>query len=237
MLAERQVPLAASARPPDLASPCWSVSTISEPHRLACRRQVRRRPVSRDGLRTACRRRDRPLLARLHDPTRHSADADVGSPRRWPWSSLAVINAEVDSLIGPGVLLLDLGAVPELSASAAAALGRRSGPPSRSLGLPGIAQQALHVLRASGWRAPAEVSLPSAWRQPGRFSEPAWLARHGAATFLLRLSDQAGRTDRPEKCLGWPRHYLSGNRHGAPELVVLVHDDNNRSESPVRPAI
>jgi hypothetical protein len=53
------------------------------------------------------------------------------------------------------------------------------------LGHRAIAQAALGVLRADGWRTPDEVSLPSAWQQPGRLAEAAWLARHGAP-FLLR---------------------------------------------------
>jgi len=126
------------------------------------------------------------LLARLHDPTLHLPMP--GWLREMARERVAVINTEVDALVGGDVLLLDLGAVPELSVRSGWAVDRVH--PS-VLGHRAMAQAALAVLRANGWRAPAEVSLPSAWQQPGRLAEAAWLARHGAP-FLLRQATKLG---------------------------------------------
>ena len=120
------------------------------------------------------------LLARLHDPTLQlPMPATI---RRAARDRIAVINDEVDALVRPGVLLLDLAAIPELWRRSGWAVDRVH--PS-VLGHRAIAQAALGVLRREGWRTPEEVSLPSHWRQPGRLAEAAWLARHGAP-FLLR---------------------------------------------------
>ena len=126
------------------------------------------------------------LLARLHDPTLHlPMPARLRAMAR---DRVALINAEIDALAGREVLVLDLGAVPELSLRSGWAVDRAH--PS-VLGHRAIAQAALALLRANGWRAPEEVSLPSAWQQPGRIAEAAWLARHGAP-FLLRQAAKLG---------------------------------------------
>jgi len=126
------------------------------------------------------------LLARLHDPTIH-----LPMPkwlREMARARIEVINAEVDVLVDDRVLLVDLARVAELRHRSGWAVDRVH--PS-VLGHRAIAQSALQVLRAQGWRAPEQVSLPSAWQQPGRLAEAAWLARHGAP-FLLKQATKLG---------------------------------------------
>jgi lysophospholipase L1-like esterase len=120
------------------------------------------------------------LLARLHDPS-----DQLPLPRRLRTMTrerLNVINTVVDELVGPGVLLLDLAAVPELWRRSGWAVDRVH--PS-VLGHRGIAQAALRVLCEAGWQGPEQVSVPSAIAPCSRLAEARWLALHGAP-FLVR---------------------------------------------------
>lgn len=176
-----QLPLAVSRRAPlatvliglnDVSRTGWQPSQVSADLRATVR-----------GLRETG---STVLIARLHDPTLHlPMPARLRTMAR---KRVAVVNETVDALAGDGVLLLDLAAVPELGVRSGWAVDRVH--PS-VLGHRAMAQAALGVLRSNGWRAPEEVSVPSAWQQPGRLAEAAWLARHGAP-FLLRQAAKLG---------------------------------------------
>ena len=172
---EEQLPPALALRP-DLATVLTGLNDVS-------RTGWRPESVAEDLHSTVTALRERGstvLLGRLHDPT-----AQLPMPgwlRAMTQERLGVVNAAVDDLDGPGVLVVDLAAVPELWRRSGWAVDRVH--PS-VLGHRGIAQAALRVLRQAGWHGPAQVSLPSAMEQCSRFAEARWLALHGAP-FLVR---------------------------------------------------
>ena len=171
----RQVPLAL-AQPPELATVLIGLNDVSRTgwHADAVAEDLR---ATVWALRSAG---SKVLLARLHDPTHQ-----LPLPRRlctMTRERLDVINTVVDELIAPGVLLLDLAAVPELWRRSGWAVDRLH--PS-VLGHRGIAQAALRVLCEAGWQGPDDVSVPSVIQSCSRFAEARWLAMHGAP-FLVR---------------------------------------------------
>lgn len=114
------------------------------------------------------------LLARLHDPSGALA-------LRWPLCRLvrtrvAQLNAVVDDAAAdPGVLVLDLAAVPALREASGWAVDRVH--PSVS-GQVAIAGQAAEVLRSAGWLVAAAAPSPAA-SAAGRLARARWWVRHG----------------------------------------------------------
>jgi lysophospholipase L1-like esterase len=123
------------------------------------------------------------LLGRLHDPTRFLPLP--GRVRARARQRIGVVNDVVDALRGPGVLVLDLDAVPELRQRSGWAVDRMH--PSVN-GHRGIAAEAIRVLGLHGIEAPNGLGLPSTPRSPGLLTEAIWLLRH-ALPFVLRHFD------------------------------------------------
>lgn len=127
------------------------------------------------------------LLGRLHDPCRlltlPSRLRDVGRRR------VAEVNAAVDEAAAlPGVVVLDLAAVPVLAGTAGWAVDRVH--PSAA-GHVGLAASAAVALRRAGW-AVGDVPSPEAGRGPSVLHRTWWLGAHGIPYLAGHLPDMAG---------------------------------------------
>ena len=126
------------------------------------------------------------LLVRLYDPTvLLPLPARV---RRAALARVAVVNDTVDSLRGPGVVVLDLASVRELRRRNAWAVDRVH--PGIS-GHRAIAASAAEVLREHGVELPNRLGPVTAHPPLGRTAELRWLARHGAPYLLRGLARAA----------------------------------------------
>jgi lysophospholipase L1-like esterase len=131
------------------------------------------------------RRPDRTvLLMRLYDPT-----LLLPLPkrlRRHFVERVRVINATIEQLRGPGVVVVDLGRVGALRRRGAWAVDRLHPGP---VGQHAIAAAGAAALRDAGFTVHQPLPIPSVPRGPTRRAEGRWLVRHGVPWLARHLRE------------------------------------------------